>query len=213
MCCSRCQNTWYCSPEHSFAVSFRVNERAIRNANDGISQHWRYHKSECILVNAASLPVVGDASTDLFRPAEASIIVSPSDNALPRHRNPQHPTFSSDPSMSRQPPVPHISRDRGNDTRRPSSAGPSYYDTWGMVPPPVSINDLQPDYEPLPKVTQTLFNPTWSGLGMPQDFPIFVSWIFRSYCELATYPLFGYRATRTPTPTLQPASDLMAMLR
>ena len=89
---------------------------------------------------------------------------------------PSVPSFYPGPSTSRgESPVNNIARYRGgNNIRRPSSAGPSYYGNWGM-PQPVSMSELQPDPEPLPEVNEAFFNPAWSGLGVPQDSALFVS--------------------------------------
>ena len=66
---------------------------------------------------------------------------------------PTVPSFYAGPSMSRSDsPVNSIARYRGNNLRRPSSAGPSYYDHWSMQPQPFTMNDLQRDPEPLPDV-------------------------------------------------------------
>ena len=72
-------------------------------------------------------------------------------------------------------PVNSIARYRGNNLRRPSSAGPSYYDHWSMQPQPFTMNDLQRDPEPLPDVNEAFLNPTWNGVG-GQGNSLFVSY-------------------------------------
>lgn len=95
---------------------------------------------------------------------------------------PTVPSFMSNWTGSRpDTPVNNIARlNRGNEfdpsrLRRPSSAGPSYMCTWGPAPVPFTLNDLQPDPEPLPNIDTSLFHPAFlnqsvdfSGLGAPQ---------------------------------------------
>lgn len=55
MWCSRCQNAWYCTPEHLQGVSIRRMLRLrCSNMYQIALQDWPRHRKECIPVNAVA---------------------------------------------------------------------------------------------------------------------------------------------------------------
>ena len=121
--------------------------------------HLKHRRSSSV---PPSIPMQWDAWSQVYNP-----IAIPTVPSLALGYSPSRPAS----------PVNNIARlHRGQEIalRRPSSAGPSYLNTWAPAAP-FSLSDLQHDTEPLPDIDTTLFNPNFftqnadfSSLSAPQ---------------------------------------------